>query len=282
MVDSLGVSITKAVQYIRTLTFRDDFQLYKLFRMADQAPIVAKEYFGNPANLDDLTVRLDRLVVKTRDPDERATLAGGNMYAVINYYRSTGDVHRFVSALRNLEQNQQNPHHVLAKGLGWLGTSLFELCLESRQLLTPDQLDYLLFQRFAPASATANKDYREKPALFVVTLLPFERYRVLFFSSKFSCDEQDLGQLLEGAYRIGGYGLCGSRDLVAKQIAGIAQKQEIQEYGIVEVATPHFEGYLFLRWAIEQAGRWAEQHKIQVPVGFRTIKLPSTEATRLN
>jgi len=282
MEKSLDAILLQAVQYVKGLTPREHHQLYKLFRLANEIPRIAKNYFSNPVNHADINARLDRLLAKTTDTDERASLAGGNMYASISYYLHKGDVHRFASAIRSLEQDESSPYRVLAKGLTLLGTSLLEMCVDHQQLLTPDQLDYVLFQRFAPASLASSAEYREKPVLVVVTPLPLDRYRAAFFFSSASLDEQDARKRLQVNFLMKCGYFTGSRDRVARKILGSTQEQSIREYGIVEVMTHQFEGYLFLRWTIEQAGRLAEQYKIPAPIGFKTVSLPGVEAGILN
>lgn len=279
MNDSLDASINQVKALIQGLSLTECGQLFKFFRLATDAPRIAKEQFRDPVDHRDLDARLSHLLRRTSNQDERLGFVGAHTYATIAYFLKNGNDQRFASAVRFLEQTEGNPHYILAKGLEWLGTSLLELCAEHRQLLTPDQLDYILFQRFAPASkSTTNMDYREKPALVVVTLPSPEFYRAMFFSSKPSSEKQEACRVLKVQYQINQANYRRSQDPVERRIRSTAQQLGIPEYGIVEVTTPRFEGYLYLRWAIEQAGRFAEQQGVSIPVGFKQVKLPNVEA----
>lgn len=255
------------------------YELYMSFKAWDKAPKLAKEYFAGMTN-DQQTIdeTMQRLLLETADASTRREIGYASNLAQVEALLNTGKKEAATRALEALARD--GAIAFLDIFLGPLGTSYSQLSIESDRFLTPQRLDEVLFERYAPKSKELSREYCKKQG-FAVVMRKGEVYEVILFY-----DNSYWREVTDDAKGIGSgeVNICiGSADFtnngsvkkIEEPIRRGFNKLSISDYCVIIAdnladndALPR---YLVNRFLVERVGRLMQKMPIKYIPNLRVV-----------
>ncbi len=235
--------------------------LYRSMQIYDFAPKNAQKLFGDIIDSpDEIEKKFLELYKKTENPLMQQTIGVAYNYATITTLLRNGEADKAVRMIDSLSEKDASIW-MMNNLLEDFNSNYKEECMKKKSLITPSELDEILFTRWAPKSIEHINDYFERQAMFTATKIGDNKYfcnGVVKIKTPAIIENKDIGTVVEisaaGMFRTI---LEGEEEQLETKLEKEIEKSNIPlpEYTIILSEHKGMNNYMVARYMIKNYGQ---------------------------